>query len=192
MTKITTPFRGKDATISEVAKELGLSYQLVWTRVTRLNETGDDIERVGKKTAGRKPAVCEYNGKAMSAAEWAEEFGVSRSTIGMRIRRNGSIKPTRKLYDGKNLTEIAKQYGINHSTLISRLSRGESIESAVGPTRPSEQAIDGVPVREIRKSAGVSRQLVDYRVRNGWSLEDAISTPPKRRANNKAEKKEKR
>ena len=40
----TTVFRGKEVPLKEVANELGLSYQVVWRRVTAFNETGDDIE----------------------------------------------------------------------------------------------------------------------------------------------------
>lgn len=182
----TTMFRGKEVPVKEVANELGLSYQVVWRRVTAFNETGDEIENSARK-ARRKSKLHEHNGEALTVTEWARKLGVSEICIRMRLRRYGTPFVTGKmgrkprLFNGKSVAELAKEYGIERNTIYSRLKSGETIETALGHYRPNAyKLLNGIPVSETMKLNGVSRQLASYRVKRGWSIEDAISTPPRK------------
>lgn len=182
----TTVFRGKEVPLKEVANELGISYQIVWRRVTAFNETGDDIES-GTRMCSRKSKPYEHNGEALTVTEWAKKLGVSEICIRMRIRRHGTPYTTGRkrkppqLFNGKTLDELAKEHGIRLETLRKRLRKREPIETALGPYRPNlHKLLNGVLMSETMKLHGVSRQLANYRIKHGWSVEDAISTPPRR------------
>jgi len=186
LARITTPFRGKEATIREVAEELGISYQAAWRHITVFGETGDEIENSARK-AERKSKLHEHNGEALTVAEWSNKLGVSEICIRMRLRRYGTPFVTGKmgrkpqLFNGKTIDELAEEHDIRPDTLRERIRKGEPVEVAIGPYRPnvSRRMLHGVPVSETMKQNGVSRQLASYRVKRGWSIEDAISTPPR-------------
>ena len=182
----TTVFHGKEVPLKEVASELGISYQIVWRRVTAFNETGDDIEN-GTRRGSRKAKLHEHGGEALTVAEWSNKLGVSEICIRMRLRRYGTPFVTGKmggkpqLFNGKTIDELAEEHGIRPDTLRERLRKREPIETALGHYRPNlHKLLNGVLMSETMKLHGVSRQLANYRIKHGWSVEDAISTPPRR------------
>ena len=181
----TTVFHGKEVPLKEVASELGISYQIVWRRVTAFNETGDDIEN-GTRRGSRKAKLHEHGGEALTVAEWSNKLGVSEICIRMRLRRYGTPFVTGKmgrkpqLFNGKTIDELAEEHGIRPDTLRERIRKGEPVEVAIGPYRPNlHKLLNGVLMSETMKLHGVSRQLANYRIKHGWSVEDAISTPPR-------------
>lgn len=181
-TRITT-FRGKEATLSEIAEALGLSYQLVWNRHVRFGETGDEIEH-GKRKPGKKAKPYECNGEALTIEEWAKKLGAKEHAIRERISRRGTPYAgargkSPKLYNGKTIPELAEEHGIDAYLVYNRIRKGKTLEEALLPPKKA-QIIDGVPVQEIAKRNGVSRQLLSLRLKGGWTPEDAISKPPKR------------
>ena len=187
LARITTPFRGREATIREVADELGISYQAAWRHVTVFGETGDDIESSTRR-ARRKSKLHKHGGKALTVTEWAKKLGVTEHCIRMRLKKHGTPvgagrmgHAPRLLFDGKSVAELAEEHGIKRDTIYSRLKSGETIEEALGPYRPNtHKLLNGVPMSETMKQNGVSRQLAEYRIKRGWPAEDAISTPPRK------------
>jgi len=187
LARITTPFRGKEATIREVAGELGISYQAAWRHVTVFGETGDEIEN-SARIAVRKSKLHEHGGEALTVTEWAKKLGVTEHCIRTRLKKHGTPVGSgrmghapRLLFGGKSVAELAEEYGIKRDTIYSRLKSGETIEEALGPYRPNlHKLLNNVPMSETMKLNGVSMQLAEYRMRRGWSAEDAISTSPRK------------
>jgi len=179
----TTMFRGRQVPLTEVAKELGMSYLRVWQRTSLGRETGDDIERDPsiKKPGTRKKWIVEHDGVSMSVTEWAKQLGVNENTIRYRVKKHGTPYPAKTV----NLGELAKEHGISYGALRGRLNRGEPLETALGPYRTKGYKalieIDGVvrKRKEVMEEAGVSRQLLSARLAKGWPLADAASTPPR-------------
>lgn len=83
-------FRGKETPVTEIARELGLPYHRVYSRVTR-RETGDDIEASPEK---RKPHwnTVELDGKKMTLKEAVEGSGLTCATVSRRMVRGFTIE----------------------------------------------------------------------------------------------------
>lgn len=87
----------------------------------------------------------EYNGVTGSIGWWAEQLGISASTLYYRLRRNGwnieqaCSKPVRKAkhtnitYNGMthSIREWARILGISESTLMSRFHKEWTVEQAL-------------------------------------------------------------
>jgi hypothetical protein len=78
-----------------------------------------------------------HNGETLTLAEWAERTGISRITIGARLRKGWTTdkalttKPRQHLtYNGqtKRLTSWAREIGISPDTIRHRLAAGWSVE----------------------------------------------------------------
>jgi hypothetical protein len=70
-------------TMREISARSGIKYDTVHYRLTH----GIALN----KEVGRAPRIT-FSGKTMTQAEWADELGLARSTISMRIKRGLSIE----------------------------------------------------------------------------------------------------
>ena len=92
----TYEYAGRSRTLSEWAKLLKVSRNTLETRIRRgypLSKVFGPVERIekaeratsGKK--GRKPQLYEYHGKSQTIAEWADDWGCSKSAAKSRFHR---------------------------------------------------------------------------------------------------------
>lgn len=86
----TTTFRGRnDVPISEVANELGLSYQRVWQRCAVGRANGDDLERELSQDDYRarrsSSPLVTIGGVTKTRAEWQRELGIGETVVSSRV-----------------------------------------------------------------------------------------------------------
>jgi len=95
-------FKGKALTLSEWADELGIANSTMTLRLKRLNQAGSDREVFLSTMAAEQKAILlrerdgrhdathakKYAGK--TTTEWAEEKGVSRQAIHLRLQKVGT------------------------------------------------------------------------------------------------------
>lgn len=96
----------------------------------------------------RQNKILSWNGKTMTAAQWADLLGFSRQMVWQRIKKGWSaariltqkprkhIQPYRERlikFDGKtlNIGQWAKETGITRGALVQRLLKGWTIERAL-------------------------------------------------------------
>lgn len=147
-TRVTT-FRGRsNVPLSEVAKELCITYDTVRNRVVNKGETGDDIER-GHIMHDKQKRTTTFRGKknvplgAVAGAldipynrVW-QRCAAGRSTGDDLERELGDWRDKRSplvTIDGvtKTRAEWQREYGINKMTVSSRVTRlGWPIERAL-------------------------------------------------------------
>lgn len=187
--KRMTTFRGKEASLQEVADALGVTYPTVWRRVVIEGKTGDEIDALGISSKGRSAGTYTYGDESMTIKEWAKRVGVNERMIRYRFDKYGNpYYEAEQKYGGKSLGQLCLEHDIPISTVRARLRRGEPLEKALSPariknTRPSANrtvVIDGetVTIRDVMLKHGVSRSLLSSRLKSDWTLEDAVSTPP--------------
>lgn len=82
----TTTFRGKsDVPLKEVAKALGVSYSLVYSRCAMGKSTGDDVERENY-TLPKSPLLT-IDGVTRTICEWYTLNGIDQRTVSTRMKR---------------------------------------------------------------------------------------------------------
>jgi len=146
----TTTFRGHyNVPLREVAEELRLSYQAVYSRVVHKHETGDDIERrhvMYDKTA----RTTTFRGKKnVPMRDVAAILGIPYNRVWQRcaVGRATGDDLEREFKDGyrdprsplvtidgvtKSRAEWQREFGIDKMTVTSRISRlGWPIERAL-------------------------------------------------------------
>lgn len=139
--------KGKTLTVRDWAKEIGMHYNSLLSRlnsgmsIESAIETPVNIKRQNSGKASSKKY--EYNGKLYTMSELSEMSGICDITLLDRIRKGWSIKsavetpvisPKLYEYNGKKYTikELAKKVGIRLTTLYTRLSRNWPLEEALG------------------------------------------------------------
>ena len=133
-------YEGK--TLSQWARELGLSHEAIRKRVRRLGSL-DAAVAIGPNKRPR----AKHDGK--ECADWARKLGISRQAMQQRIAQWGSLeaaigrggprqmrkKPKkyqcRHTHEGKTVTEQALELGISVAALYHRIARLGSLEAAV-------------------------------------------------------------
>jgi hypothetical protein len=114
-----------------------------------------------KGTSDKGRVVYDHDGKSQTIAEWADELGLTKTTLYDRLRRGWTIgdavsfgantKPRGKglEFNGRtqSLTSWAKEYGVPFGALFSRVKRGWPIEAALTTpiSKPGRPAHRGHP-----------------------------------------------
>lgn len=132
-------YKGKTKTMSEWARELGIPYQRLNSRINTGKMSIEDAFRIEKmNNHSRKIEIAPKTkafGEEKYLFQWAEEYGLNPSTISKRVKSNMDIEdaistkkwqklPKSKLedifrdyYDGIPVDVICEKYGISSSTL---------------------------------------------------------------------------
>jgi len=191
---------GKTLTISDWARELGVSRQTLWMRYSsqrsqlpmeKVFQKGNFCE--GNVCSGRKTSFRTYNGETLSIREWAEKLGVNKDVLWNRLRKypldvvlSDSIPKREKIreisWNGKtqSVEKWAEEIGIEEVSLRNRLKR-MSLEKALQPPgrrityRGKTQRLN-----EWAKEIGIRPMTLWFRLRK-MSVEEALTTPLKKR-----------
>lgn len=132
----------------------------------------------------------EINGIIKCMKDWAEEFGISYSTVSDRRRRGmnviealtKSVNQNEKLIEcrGKTLSIAgwAKEVGLTPKAISARIIRGWSYENAIFTpeikTRIIEFQGQKKTTREWAKEIGISHSYINQRIKKGFSIEEVI------------------
>ena len=151
---MSNPIVHEGKTLSQWARELGLSHEAIRKRVRRLGSL-DAAVAIGPNTRPR----AKHDGK--ECADWARKLGISRQAMQQRIAQWGSLeaaigrggprqmrkKPKkyqcRHTHGGKTVAELALELGISAAILYRRIARLGSLEAAValgGRNKPGRKA----------------------------------------------------
>lgn len=79
-------FNGVQKSVSEWARELGISVSCI---STRLNREGLSVSEALTRPPRRQDPLYEAYGRSMTLTQWAKETGVHRATLQARIRLQG-------------------------------------------------------------------------------------------------------
>lgn len=141
----------------------------------------------------------EYDGKCMTASEWADELGIQRQTLLHRYYAGWStedmltkpVEPYNHILpqngiewngEKKSIAAWARQYGLKEETVACRLRRGMTLEEALtkpvsGPTHMIAYKGEVRTIVSWAKEYGLDPNTVKYRLSRGYTIEEALTTP---------------
>ena len=152
-------YKGERKTAAEWAKIYGVCVSTMRYRLTNLHSPEEPPQENHLKDYIKQPSKHEYNGQEKTVAEWAEELGVSPTTIRVRLRKYGSVvvpeedlspiadfKDIRLIKNGSDckilvdgceysLYHFARKFGLNFSTLYGRIAKGWDIQKSIKAAR---------------------------------------------------------
>lgn len=91
----TYTYNGETKSAMEWAKEYGCAVNTVRYRFKRHGSPEPSKEHPTERTWPR-PKLYEWDGRALSAEDWAKEYNCTKHAIQERFRRNGSPEPVYK------------------------------------------------------------------------------------------------
>lgn len=190
MTRRTITFMGKTMTISEWAKECGLTYAQIHNRLKKYGDASQEaMEKVlspAREINRSNARFLTYNGETHSIKDWAKIVGMSYGQLQHRLLRGYSLRDAlqaeprfgkggyRRLHGGRrvtidgvedNVAGHARRLGLSLHTLRDRMSRkyGLSAEEALGkPIKSREECL--LTMRAARSEARARRQLAQMGV----------------------------
>lgn len=180
----------KSKTVAEWAKEKGLSYGTLSSRITKLSWN----PYLAVNTPLKKRNVYIYKGKEYTLKELSKVSKVDSETLRTRIHtlkwliEDAVEKPNGKTnrnivitIDGvsKNLSDFCKDYHINYTTVLSRLEKGLSYEEALKKKVKTERMAtlnnETKTIKEWCEILNLNYQTVCSRIQKGLSYEEALT-----------------
>ena len=134
-------YQGKQYTISELSEIVHKPYSLLHDRIIRQKWTIEKAISIDNYTE-QTTIFLTFNGKTQSLHSWANEIGISRTTLKRRINKglpieeilspeNKSVKKI--IYNNQEYTisELSKMFNIPNYIILQRLSYGWNIEKVL-------------------------------------------------------------
>jgi hypothetical protein len=141
----TITFQGKTMTLREWASELGVSPDVLYSRLAK----GWPLEKSLVPKLRKRYERITFNGMSLTVKEWSRKLGIPEVTLYSRLAKKlpldkvflqGKMKPGVShflTHDGLtlNLTEWSERLGIPFDTLQARVFRGFPVEKVLSVDR---------------------------------------------------------
>ncbi len=140
-----------------------------------------------------------HDGRTLSAAEWAQKFGINEYTIRSRLRNGWTTKDALTkhvvdnsliIYEGRALSmnKWAQEVGIPIGTLRRRVELGWTTKDALMRKIEKVRIAAGITYEgrtlsrdEWAQELGMSRSTIYARLAAGWTIKDTLTKPSRKR-----------
>lgn len=154
--------------------------------VPMIDPEGVLVEVIRERWTDAEVRTITHDGKTRTIAQWAEEIGVTQSTIYRRLCEGASpqeaLAPAASAqmltHDGKTRTieEWSQETGVARDTIRKRLRDGATAEEALTPRFRVVLTHDGrtQTVQQWAKELGIGVSVIRARLQRGDSIEQAL------------------
>jgi len=141
-------------------------------------------EEQNKNRSGNK--FLTFNDKTKCISDWAKEIGITKTSLGKRLKDGWSIeksltKKSRGIYleyngEIKSLKEWSKETGINYNTLKTRFFKKKSPEEILNTPHLLNVTYNGKTksLKEWSKITGIKYHTLLQRYKNNWPVEKML------------------
>lgn len=171
-------YKGEERTITSIARELGISKEILKKYYGRTGDIEQAIELYNKNKQENEDSKIEYKGENKSLKAIAREEDVAETTLTRYLQKYGNIdkavfmakiqrQKSRqvKIKDGNvNLYDLSIILGIKYSELINSLNSGMTIEKIKAQNQNTSKRLK---LKQEYKILSNGQTLLEYCVENG-------------------------
>lgn len=195
-------YNGKTQTLRAWADELGIKLVTLYMRLRKGWPVAKVLGQSIDESKAGKRHVYSYNGKTVTAAEWAKITGLPEATLHYRLTHKktwtleralttpyspqSGVHPTHLTFNGETLSvkEWAEKLGIRENTLRMRIFRGHDVATVLDPNvnescirKELNVAFNGEThnLRTWAAITGISVQTLSLRMHSGWPVKDTLT-----------------